>query len=252
MKVFALLALSALLGANYAFAADSKAPAKEEIPAKANKGEGPPLASQAEKVSYLFGSQVGASMKRDKLEVDSKSFMRGFVDALGGKDSQLTEEESQAVMVAFQKQMKAKEEAAASDAKKEGDTWLAENKKKEGVKVTDSGLQYKVIKDGTGAKPKLTDTVTAHYEGHLIDGKVFDSSYKRGEPAKFPVDGVIPGWTEALQLMKVGSKWELYIPSQLAYGEGGAGGDIGPNSALVFTIELIDTAANKPKIKIEQ
>jgi FKBP-type peptidyl-prolyl cis-trans isomerase FklB len=123
--------------------------------------------------------------------------------------------------------------------KADGEKFLAENAKKEGVKVLPSGLQYKVITPGTGKSPKATDTVTTHYKGMLIDGTEFDSSYKRGEPATFPVSGVIPGWTEALQLMKEGAKWQLFLPSNLAYGERGAGRDIGPNATLIFEVELI-------------
>jgi len=134
--------------------------------------------------------------------------------------------------------MEARNELAGKN-KKDGEEFLAKNKQKEGVKVTASGLQYKIIKQGTGAKPKLNDTVTVNYEGRLLDGTVFDSSYKRGQPATFPLGGIIVGWREALQLMNVGSKYELYIPSNLAYGERGAGADIGPDATLIFTVELI-------------
>jgi FKBP-type peptidyl-prolyl cis-trans isomerase len=135
--------------------------------------------------------------------------------------------------------MQAKHKAAGDKNLKEGDDFLTANGKKEGVKTLPSGLQYKVIKSGTGRSPKATDTVKVHYNGTLTDGTVFDSSVQRGEPATFPVNQVIPGWTEALQLMKEGDKWQLYIPSKLAYGEQGAGGKIGPNSALIFDVELL-------------
>ena len=155
----------------------------------------------------------------------------------------LSEEEMRTVMTAFQKEMAAKQaemmKSQGEKNKKEGEAFLAENKKKEGVKTLASGLQYKVIKEGTGKTPKATDKVSTHYQGTLIDGTEFDSSYKRGEPATFPVNGVIPGWTEALQLMKVGSKWQLFVPSKLAYGEKGAGPIIGPNAVLIFTVELL-------------
>ncbi|MCJ7833279.1 MAG: FKBP-type peptidyl-prolyl cis-trans isomerase, partial [Deltaproteobacteria bacterium] len=170
-------------------------------------------------------------------------FTKGFKDALSGAKPLLSEEEMRTVMTAFQKEISEKQaektKVLGEKNKKEGETFLAENKKKEGVKILTSGLQYKVVKEGTGKKPKATDKVTTHYQGTLIDGTEFDSSYKRGEPAAFPVNGVIPGWTEALQLMKVGSKWQLFVPSKLAYGERGAGPKIGPNAVLIFTVELL-------------
>ena len=149
-------------------------------------------------------------------------------------------------MMAFQKEVMAKQAEVAKKNKTEGDAFLAENKKKEGVKTLPSGLQYKVIKAGTGKKPKMNDTVTVNYRGTLIDGTEFDNSYKRGQPATFQVNGVIPGWTEALQLMEQGAKWQLFIPSNLAYGERGApGGQIGPNATLIFEIELISIQEKK-------
>jgi FKBP-type peptidyl-prolyl cis-trans isomerase FklB len=155
----------------------------------------------------------------------------------------MTEEEMRTVMNAFRQEMASKQmekmKTVGDKNKKEGEAFLVENKKKKGVKTLPSGLQYKVIKEGTGKMPKTTDKVSCQYEGTLIDGTVFDSSYKRGEPATFPVNGVIPGWTEALQMMKVGSKWQLFIPSKLGYGERGAGPQIGPNAVLIFTVELI-------------
>src|SRR3989338_270904 len=154
-----------------------------------------------------------------------------------------SEKEVQETMMAFQNEMKTKQAEHAKvlggKNKKEGEAFLAENKKKEGVKTTASGLQYKVIKNGNGKKPKATDTVTVHYKGTLIDGTEFDSSYKRGEPTSFPVNQVIAGWTEALQLMNVGSKWQLFIPANLGYGDRGAGPQIGPNAAFIFEVELI-------------
>ena len=155
----------------------------------------------------------------------------------------LSDKEAQEVMMTFQKEQMAKLNENARKLgeknKKEGETFLAENKKKPGVVTLPSGLQYKILKEGTGRNPKATDTVVTHYRGTLLDGKEFDSSYKRGEPATFPLNGVIRGWTEALQLMKPGAKWQLFIPPQLAYGERGAGQDIGPNATLIFEVELI-------------
>jgi len=151
----------------------------------------------------------------------------------------------QETMAIFQKDMMAKQQEVAKKNKKEGEVFLDENKKKEGVKTLASGLQYKVLKEGTGKKPKLNDAVTVNYRGTLIDGTEFDSSYRRGQPASFPVSGVIPGWTEALPLMGEGAKWQLFVPSNLAYGERGAGAMIGPNATLIFEIELISVQEKK-------
>lgn len=200
------------------------------------------LKSQKDKLSYTLGINVGKNMKQLPADIDLENFLKGFRDAFSGTKPQLSEEEMRTVAAAFQKEMVAKQtekmKAVGEKNKKEGEAFLAANKKKEGVKTLPSGLQYKIIKEGTGKTPKTTDKVTCHYQGTLIDGTEFDSSYKRGEPATFPVNGVIPGWTEALQLMKTGSKWQLFIPSKLAYGERGAGPNIGPNAVLIFTIEL--------------
>jgi FKBP-type peptidyl-prolyl cis-trans isomerase FklB len=163
----------------------------------------------------------------------------GIKDALAGKP-QLTPDQIKEVMTTFEKDMEQKQKETGEKNKAEGAKFLEENKKKDGVKTTASGLQYKVIKDGNGAQPKKTDTVTVNYRGTLMNGTEFDSSYKRGQPATFPVNGVIPGWTEALQLMKVGSKYQLFIPSTLAYGERSVGPDIGANSTLIFEVELMD------------
>jgi FKBP-type peptidyl-prolyl cis-trans isomerase FklB len=206
------------------------------------------LKSTKDKASYSIGASVGNNLKRQAIDVNIAALVKGMEDALGGKRLQLTQDEIQEAMEALQKDMASKQEqnkkVAGEKNKKEGDAFLAENKKKEGVKTLASGLQYKVIKAGTGAMPKATDTVTTHYKGTLLDGTEFDSSYKRNEPTSFPVNGVIKGWQEALQLMKVGSKWQLFIPSDLAYGENGTmGGPIGPNATLVFEIELIDIKA---------
>jgi FKBP-type peptidyl-prolyl cis-trans isomerase FklB len=194
------------------------------------------------RVSYSIGVDIGSNFKSQEIEIDLKALTAGLADAIAGKP-QLTEAEMRDTMMDFQKDMMAKmqdrQKASAEKNVKEGEKFLAENAKKEGVKVTATGLQYKVIKSGTGKTPKLTDTVKTHYHGTLIDGTVFDSSVERKEPAVFPVNGVIPGWTEALQLMKEGDKWQLVVPSKLAYGERGAGGKIGPNATLIFEVELL-------------
>ncbi|MBL6765778.1 MAG: FKBP-type peptidyl-prolyl cis-trans isomerase [Verrucomicrobiae bacterium] len=196
-----------------------------------------------EKVSYIIGYNIGRNLARDGVDVKLDQVLEGLKAGVGGKEPVISSEESQQIMQAFQQQMMAKQQATQSEAGKaaaaEGAAFLATNGKKEGIKTTASGLQYQVIKDGTGKTPKPTDQVTTHYRGTLISGKQFDSSYDRGEPATFPVNGVIAGWTEALQLMKEGAKWKLFIPSNLAYGERGAGADIPPNATLIFDIELI-------------
>jgi FKBP-type peptidyl-prolyl cis-trans isomerase FklB len=198
------------------------------------------LKNQKEKVSYIIGMDIGGKLKTQSVDIDPNILAKGIQDALSGANPLLSKEEIQETMVAFQKEMMAKLEEMAKKNKADGEAFLAENKKKEGVKTLPSGLQYKVIKAGTGKKPKADDTVTANYRGTLIDGTEFDSSYKRGQPATFPVSGgMIPGWTEALQLMEEGAKWQLFIPSNLAYGERGTGGIIGPSAALIFEIELV-------------
>jgi FKBP-type peptidyl-prolyl cis-trans isomerase FklB len=204
------------------------------------------LKNQKDKISYIIGMDIGTNLKKQSIDIDSNILAKGVKDALAGTKPLLTEQEIQETMVAFQKEMMAKQAEVAKKNKAEGEAFLTENKKKEGVKTLLSGLQYKVIKAGTGKKPKLSDTVTAHYRGTLIDGTEFDSSYKRGQPATFPVSGgMIPGWTEALQLMEEGAKWQLFIPSNLAYGEKGAGRDIGPNATLIFEIELVSIQEKK-------
>jgi FKBP-type peptidyl-prolyl cis-trans isomerase FklB len=203
------------------------------------------LKNQKDKVSYIIGMDIGNNLKKQSIDVDPSILAKGVKDALTGGKPLLTEQEINETMAAFQKEMMAKQEQVGKKNKAEGDAFLAENKKKEGVKTLPSGLQYKVIKAGTGKKPKPTDTVTTHYRGTLINGTEFDSSYKRGQTVSFPVSGVIPGWTEALQLMEEGAKWQLFIPSNLAYGERGTGGLIGPNATLIFEIELISIQEKK-------
>jgi FKBP-type peptidyl-prolyl cis-trans isomerase FklB len=203
----------------------------------------PSLKSQKDKVSYSIGLDIGRNLKDQSIEVDPTLLARGIQDAISDGKRLLTEEEVQTVMTAFQQEMQAKAAAKGKEVGdknlKEGNQFLAENKKKKGIVTLPSGLQYKVITEGKGKKPKATDTVTTQYKGTLIDGTEFDSSYKRGQPASFPVSGVIPGWTEALQLMPVGSKWQLFVPPALAYGPRGAGQQIGPNATLIFEVELL-------------
>jgi FKBP-type peptidyl-prolyl cis-trans isomerase len=202
------------------------------------------LKTPTQKSSYAIGMNIGKNLKRDSVEVDPAILLRGLKDALAGNKLLLTDDEAKAALTELQAEVRASEEAklkaAAVENKKSGEAFLAANKAKEGVVTLPSGLQYKVIKEGTGPKPTAQDTVLCHYRGTLVDNTEFDSSYKRKEPLKIPVGGVIKGWTEAIQLMPVGSKWELFIPSDLAYGERGApGSPIGPNSALIFEVELI-------------
>lgn len=203
----------------------------------------PELNSLKDKVSYGIGMNIGKDFKEQGIEIDVNLLARGIKDALGGGEAALTEAQMREAFEAFQKDLVAKQEAKGKELAeknlKAGEAFLAENTKKEGVVTLPSGLQYKVIEEGSGKTPKAADTVTVNYRGTLIDGTEFDSSYKRGEPATFPVGGVIAGWTEALQLMKEGAKWQLVIPPGLAYGERGAGPVIGPNSTLVFEVELI-------------
>lgn len=227
----------------------SKTPAKKT---GAGATAAAPLTSRKQKFSYALGmniaSGLGAQLKKQGVEVDWNLLAQGLKDGSSGGKTRLTEDEAKQVLTEVQndvrKEQQEKMKEAADKNKKEGEAFLAANKDKEGVKTTASGLQYKVITEGTGPKPTATDTVVCNYKGTLIDGKEFDSSFKRGEPATFPVSGVIKGWTEALQLMPVGSKYQLFIPPDLAYGERGAGAEIGPDSTLIFEVELISI---KPK-----
>jgi FKBP-type peptidyl-prolyl cis-trans isomerase FklB len=188
------------------------------------------LKTQKDKLGYAIGLNLGKSLKTNTVDVDLNLVMQGVKDGYAGKDL-MTDEQVKETFAAFQQERMEK-------TKKEGESFLAANKKKDGVITLASGLQYKIIKNGSGKTPKATDSVTVNYRGTLIDGTEFDSSIKRGQPATFPVNRVIPGWTEALQLMKEGSKWQLFIPSNLAYGERGQQG-IPPNAVLIFDVELI-------------
>jgi FKBP-type peptidyl-prolyl cis-trans isomerase FklB len=193
-----------------------------------------------EKYSYAIGFQIGNNLKREDADVDIDAIAQGIKDVLSGADLKVKMEDMQAVVMKVQKQQQAKRQAKGEKAKKEGAEFLAKNKKKKGVKELENGIQYKILKEGNGAKPKPTDTIVAHYKGTLIDGTEFDSSYKRGKPATFAVNQVIKGWQEILPMMKKGAKWKVFIPSDLAYGARGAGANIGPNETLVFEIELLD------------
>ena len=203
------------------------------------------LKTQKEKLSYIIGLDIGKNLKSQSVDVDQPALAKGIKDALSGGKPSLTDEEIRETTAAFQKEMIAKRQALGEKNKKEGEAFLAENKKKKGVTTLPSGLQYKVITNGKGKKPKPTDTVTVQYRGTLIDGTEFDSSYRHSQPATFPVNGVIPGWTEALALMQEGAKWLIFVPSNLAYGEKGAGTQIGPNATLIFEIELISIQEKK-------
>ncbi len=201
------------------------------------------MTTKQDSVSYSIGLDIGKNLKHQSVEVNPDMLAQAIRDIQSGAEPKLTDEQVRACLTAFQEEMVTKQnekmKVEGEKNMKEGEVFLAENKKDKDVVTTASGLQYKVLSMGTGKKPKADATVTVNYSGTLIDGTEFDSSYKRGEPATFPVNGVIKGWTEALQLMPVGSKWKLFIPSDLAYGESGAGGVIGPNATLIFEVELL-------------
>src|SRR5512146_1635274 len=221
--------------------------AKAAVATKAEPGK-LNLTTPKEKASYALGYNLGRGLKGQMVDVDPAIITQAIKDAFAGTPSLLTDEEIRASLTKLEQDTRAKQaamlKAMTEDNEKVGQAFLAANKTKEGVVTLPSGLEYKVLTAGTGPKPTATDTVVCNYRGTLIDGKEFDSSYKRGEPATFPVSGVIKGWTEALQLMPVGSKWQLFVPANLAYGERGAGDVIAPNSTLVFEVELISI---KPK-----
>src|SRR5213079_1180411 len=199
----------------------------------------PQLKDQKDKVSYSIGLNIGFNLNRQNVQINPDVLSAGIKDAIAGKP-QLTTDQVKEVMATCEKDMEQKQKAAGEKNASEGTKFLEENKKKDGVKTTGSGLQYKALKQGTGAQPKESDTVTVNYRGTLINGTEFDSSYKRGQPATFPLSGVIKGWTEGLQLMKVGSKYQLFVPPNLGYGDRAVGPDISPNSTLIFEVELLD------------
>ena len=202
-----------------------------------------------EKVSYFIGTQIGNDFQKNGIELNLEVFVQAIKDAMDKEQPKYAEAELEAAMQQFQTEMvakqKAKADSAAGDNSAEGEKFLAENGKREGVKTTASGLQYEVLKKGDGAKPAATDTVTVHYRGTLLNGKEFDSSYSRNEPTSFPLNQVIPGWTEGLQLMNVNSKYKFFVPSKLAYADRGAGSDIGPNATLIFEVELLSIGDKK-------
>jgi FKBP-type peptidyl-prolyl cis-trans isomerase FklB len=223
------------------------------------KKAAPPLVlkTDKDKQSYAIGLNVGKSLHRDQVDVDPNILLRGIRDALADSKPLMTDDEIKATMTALQADVRKKQEVkmqlAAETNKKEGDAFLAQNKNQDGVVTLPSGLQYKILKEGDGPKPAATDSVVCNYRGTLLNNTEFDSSYKRGQPATLRVNGVIKGWTEALQLMPVGSKWQLFIPPDLAYGARGAGGPIGPNATLIFEIELLSIQApNKPAADIKK
>jgi len=223
----------------------SKAPGTTPAKPHTATGTKTPLAlkTDKDKVSYAIGVNIGKSMRKDTVDVDPAIFSRGMKDAMAGGKLLLTDDEIKATLTKLQTDLRARQEVAMQKAgeinKKAGDDFLAQNKTKDGVVALPDGLQYKILKEGNGPKPAATDSVVCNYRGTLIDGTEFDSSYKRGQPATFPVNGVIKGWTEAVQLMPVGSKWQLFVPADLAYGNRGAGPDIGPDATLIFEVELL-------------
>ena len=238
--------LAALLISTAVFAQDSKQAASPSQ----NPAVGSAFTNDKDKVSYSIGVDIGRTLQRLQLDLNQDALKQGISDILGNKPTALSDQELQQTLQAFQQQMMQKQQASiakkqeemkstAEKNKADGKKFLEDNAKKAGVKTLPSGLQYKVVKEGTGEKPKDTDIVETNYRGTLIDGKEFDSSDKNGGPVSFPVSGVIKGWSEALKLMPVGSKWEIYVPSELAYGDEGAGEDIAPGSTLVFQVELL-------------
>ncbi len=259
-KTFLALTLSGLTGALWAAtapaAATAASPSSTTTPAatpvvattKATAVATPAARSPQDKISYSIGVDIGRNFKAQNISIDLNTFSQGLQDGMNNQPT-MTDTEIQQTLAAFQQDLIQKRTAELKKIgdknKAEGDVFLANNKKQAGVTTLPSGLQYKVVTAGKGPKPSLQDTVTTHYRGRLLDGTEFDSSYGRNEPVTFPVNGVIPGWSEALQLMPVGSKWELVIPSNLAYGEYGAGNKIGPNATLLFEVELLSIEAPK-------
>ncbi len=261
----AILALGLLACGANAQQAPAKAPAATTPPAKAPattpatktpatgaaaQTPAPGFKTQKEKLSYAVGMEMGKGVKAQGIDVDPAILVMGIKDAMSGAKSQMSEDELRQVITALQQEMRQKQmqvaEAAAAENKTKGDAFLAENSKKEGVVALPDGLQYKILTAGQGKKPGENDTVMCNYKGTFIDGTEFDSSAQAGKPVPFEVKNVIPGFKEVLQLMPVGSKWQVVVPSNLAYGERGAGGVIGPNATLVFEIELVSIEGNAP------
>ncbi|MGS2721486.1 FKBP-type peptidyl-prolyl cis-trans isomerase [Paraglaciecola aestuariivivens] len=245
LKSLALLTASSLFlaacGNEQTNKTDTNAEVKENSATASSDSE---LASLEQKLSYIVGTNLATQFKRDELTLNVDAFNLAVADVFAGTESRLTQEQIQQAVATVQQQAQEKKQQAqmaiSEKNKTEGMAYLAENAKKDGVVVTESGLQYKEIVAGDGEMPTADNTVVVHYKGTLIDGTEFDSSYSRGEPAEFPVTGVIQGWVEALQLMNVGDKFELTIPSDLAYGQRGSGPQIGPDATLVFEVELLE------------
>ena len=231
---------------------------QDKIPGSKTELTEADLETEDDKTSYVFGYLMGSRYRSDGFPINPDIYQAGLKDGLSGRTRLVDEEETKKIMMSVQKKVMEKRRATnmkqmderkkhAGANKEKGTKFLEENKAKEGVVSLQSGLQYKILKKGTGASPKATDTVKCHYKGTTIDGKEFDSSYKRGEPATFALNRVIKGWTEGLQLMKEGGKWQFFIPSELAYGERGSGPNIGPNEVLIFEVELLEI--EKPTTK---
>lgn len=239
-----VLVLAALLLMSSASFAEKKVKPVENAPAS-----NVVLKSKMDSLSYSFGAQFASDFKTNDIQIDPELFARGLKDGFSGASLALTQDQIQSVILNFNQEMRTKQMLKQQEMgkvnKEASEKFLAENAKKPGVKVTPSGLQYIITEEGKGASPKATDTVKVHYKGTLIDGTVFDSSIDRGQPIEFPLNGVIPGWTEGLQLMKEGGKATLFIPSSLGYGERGAGGAIGPNQALIFEVQLLEVKPGK-------
>ena len=229
----------------------SSTTAKKSTTASKTATAGAPatLKTDKEKQSYAMGMNLGLGLHRQGMTLDPALVARGMKDAMTGGKTAMTEDEARAALTKLrtdvQQKMEAKSKEEGSANRKEGEAFLASNKSKEGVQTLPDGLEYKILKAGDGPKPAATDSVTCNYRGTLLNGKEFDSSYKRGQPATFPLGGVIKGWTEALQMMPVGSKWELYIPPDLAYGDHPPGADIPPGSTLIFEVELLSIGEQK-------
>ena len=236
-KLFIIALLASFIVALTALAAEHQGEGKDKDQKKAASDL--KLETEMQKVSYIIGTQLAQNFKQQEIDIQPEALAQGIKDVLQDKELAMSQEEIQQTMMQFQMKMMQKQQAKAQEQEQEGQDFLDENKKKEGVKVTDTGLQYKVLKEGDGEKPKPTDTVKVHYVGKLLDGTTFDSSYERGEPATFQLNQVISGWTEGLQLMKEGAKYKFWIPPQLGYGARGSR-NIPPQATLVFEVELIE------------
>jgi FKBP-type peptidyl-prolyl cis-trans isomerase len=260
MKLNTLLALAATTFILAACGKEDKSEQVEtvtqETPSTEQATKQDPLESVDQRLSYMVGVNVATQFLRDGIDFDVDAMILAIQDVKAGNESRVSEEQNRQTIQELQARVQAKQqaayEAASAENKAAGEAYLAENSQKEGVMTTDSGLQYKEVVAGDGDTPTAADTVTVHYKGTLIDGTVFDSSYERGQPASFPVNGVIPGWIEALQLMNVGDKFELAIPSDLAYGSRGTGDVIGPDTTLLFEVELLEIVQPEVSAQEEQ